>query len=328
MTYYVIKPDGEVKMAAGIMIIAGGISYFCQDTHSPGWGEGDEIVEKQVRPYPLPYFSRTLLEKYGCVEKAKNKQLSLQDALANSNLEKCVLRLGKNECGIEVISDDEYRARRENQTPLEVIWFATDYEALGDLYTLNKRVDKATWSKIAHCMFYFECEDELMCNGATKGWAIKASHLSEVEVLLAIPHDLRHFCSCSTCTQRYAKEETERQEAESAYKQRQKAEHELKNQLNELFLNAEYPSADECQKVASAERWHPLGIKGESIYGTGCWYHITDTHLWQVVNHGMDGDDWSRNNYPTGGAGAIAHRILLTDEIKKLIDRINEFDRN
>jgi hypothetical protein len=38
--------------------------------------------------------------------------------------------------------------------------------------------------------------------------------------------------------------------------------------------------------------------------------------IWYVVNNGADGDDWSRNNVRTGGAGAIGWRLPHTAELE------------
>ena len=52
--------------------------------------------------------------------------------------------------------------------------------------------------------------------------------------------------------------------------------------------------------------------------------------IWYIENNGMDGDDWSRNNVMTGGAGAIGWMIpydkKLADELKELNDIIPKKD--
>ena len=57
-------------------------------------------------------------------------------------------------------------------------------------------------------------------------------------------------------------------------------------------------------------------------YGGGSWVVIEPDghHFWFVQNNGADGDDWSRNNVMTGGAGAMGFRLPLTEEAKVLID--------
>ena len=74
----------------------------------------------------------------------------------------------------------------------------------------------------------------------------------------------------------------------------------------------------------------PIGLAGEplcgepDIYGGGNWFVIQPDAIWWVQNNGHDGDDWSRNNIRTGGAGAIGWRIptdsTLADKITALHD--------
>ena len=69
----------------------------------------------------------------------------------------------------------------------------------------------------------------------------------------------------------------------------------------------------------------PVGdylLDTQNIYGGGEWFVIGETHIWHVQNNGMDGDDWSRNNVRTGGAGGIGYRIafdqVIADELRHL----------
>lgn len=52
-----------------------------------------------------------------------------------------------------------------------------------------------------------------------------------------------------------------------------------------------------------------------TIYGGGEWFVIGDEHIWYVRNNGADGDDWTRNNVSTSGAGAIGWRVPVTEEL-------------
>lgn len=63
-----------------------------------------------------------------------------------------------------------------------------------------------------------------------------------------------------------------------------------------------------------------LYIDNSSIaYGGGSWFVIGSDYIWFVQGNGADGDDWSRNNVRTGGAGAIGIRLLYSDELKNRI---------
>lgn len=67
------------------------------------------------------------------------------------------------------------------------------------------------------------------------------------------------------------------------------------------------------------------------IYGGGSWFVIQPDAIWWVENNGADGDDWSRNNVRTGGAGAIGWRIPtdpgLVDQIIALHQERTHVDR-
>lgn len=53
----------------------------------------------------------------------------------------------------------------------------------------------------------------------------------------------------------------------------------------------------------------------QNIYGGGDWFVIGPEWIWYCCNNGADGDDWSRNNVHTGGAGAIGWRVAHTAEL-------------
>jgi hypothetical protein len=57
------------------------------------------------------------------------------------------------------------------------------------------------------------------------------------------------------------------------------------------------------------------------------YFHITNEFLYIVQNNGADGDDWSRNNYPTGGAGAIVMKVKKTDDVEEFIQSAREFEQ-
>jgi hypothetical protein len=71
-----------------------------------------------------------------------------------------------------------------------------------------------------------------------------------------------------------------------------------------------------------------IEIEGETIYNTfnitggGSKIIINDKEAWLVVNNAMDGDDWSKNNVYTGGAGAIGYCKKRDDTIEKILNKI------
>ena len=78
-----------------------------------------------------------------------------------------------------------------------------------------------------------------------------------------------------------------------------------------LFQDGEYIQEDKPFQIFGIIYERPG--KGFNIYGGGAQYVITAEYIWHVRNNGMDGDDWSRNNIHTGGAGAIGTRFEKTE---------------
>jgi hypothetical protein len=49
---------------------------------------------------------------------------------------------------------------------------------------------------------------------------------------------------------------------------------------------------------------------------------IAEDKVWHVVNNGGDGDDWSHNNFRTGGAGAVGRSLPKTPELEAQVRAI------
>ncbi|GEM_PF-5957298 len=77
--------------------------------------------------------------------------------------------------------------------------------------------------------------------------------------------------------------------------------------------NGEIPPGNDNQP--EGEKYHNT----QSIYGGGEWFVVGKEWIWYVENNGMDGDDWSRNNIRTGGAGAIGWRMRYSDGLANAI---------
>lgn len=56
-------------------------------------------------------------------------------------------------------------------------------------------------------------------------------------------------------------------------------------------------------------------LDSQTLYGGGNWFAVGREHIWYCQNNGGDGDDWSRNNVRTGGAGAIGWRIPFDQDL-------------
>ena len=104
----------------------------------------------------------------------------------------------------------------------------------------------------------------------------------------------------------------------------------VKAEIREAFKSAECPETKilkESGAIGLAKITAPeLGYEGPTIYGGGQWFLIDDEYFYLVRNNGGDGDDWSRSNMSTGGAGAICFRAQRSGKINKLIATISEVD--
>ncbi|MHA2642870.1 MAG: hypothetical protein V2G41_09505 [bacterium JZ-2024 1] len=303
--FLVRKVDGEKKSISGVIVDG----YLC--LYRKIWGK---IVF-------IPCLSKGMLEQKGLLKKAQS--IPGHEYWKHPDLMSCALRLGRNDDGTEVVDQSEEARRKQAQEPPQLVWYATDYEIFGDLYALSRRVDEATWRKIAPYMMKWEAEDPLMVEGPKRGWVARDPR--RVEELLDVPHELRLFCQCEACVERKNRQAEERAERERRQAERQARRKELTRRLQDLVL-AYGEKPKDCSEVERAEKILWLGSRGPDIYGGGSWFHLTVTHLWYVVNNGHDGDDWSLNNYRTGGAGAIAWRVERTEAVNQLIKEIEEFE--
>lgn len=109
--------------------------------------------------------------------------------------------------------------------------------------------------------------------------------------------------------------ESAQQHREAAKQTQQEKENELTTIKNYIIENGELP---EGQHSPEGERL----LDTQDLYGGGEWFVIGNSHIWYVRNNGMDGDDWSRNNVITAGAGAIGWRIPLTTELEARLRKI------
>ena len=92
-------------------------------------------------------------------------------------------------------------------------------------------------------------------------------------------------------------------------------------------IGAEICKAGECPPGPNRPEGDVL-FDTQNIYGGGDWFVVGEEWIWYIQNNGMDGDDWSRNNVSTGGAGAIGWRVPATEqmanELRMLADRLSE----
>ena len=98
--------------------------------------------------------------------------------------------------------------------------------------------------------------------------------------------------------------------------------------ITEFRDKGEYISEKEADSIKGLDNFILPGWNGADIYGGGMWIKIKDEDLYLIYNNGRDGDDWSLNNYKTGGAGAIAFKskgsAKIVQEMKEYIDSVGD----
>lgn len=93
---------------------------------------------------------------------------------------------------------------------------------------------------------------------------------------------------------------------------------ETRDQLAEAIsgLQGDHP---EGQHRLSGDCYVAVESDRKNLYGGGQWWVIEDVAIWSVCNNGRDGDDWSRNNVQTGGAGAIGIRYPRDSALENVL---------
>ncbi|KKQ53961.1 MAG: methylase protein, partial [Candidatus Woesebacteria bacterium GW2011_GWC1_38_13] len=99
-----------------------------------------------------------------------------------------------------------------------------------------------------------------------------------------------------------------------------------KREVKDVVSNYKKELIDLIQKGEMPEGSNIIGgtryFDTQSIYGGGDWFEVDDKYIWYVRNNGADGDDWSRNNVRTGGAGAIGWRIPKDEHLLQILSEL------
>lgn len=184
------------------------------------------------------------------------------------------------------------------------------------LYALTAELPKNIWNQIKQYTEYIR-SDEDMEGGCDlggenyRGWTI-AQGAEKILVALA---EKMATPEHRDIVKRLLAEKEEAKARAIIAKQKKQEKQDLVKEIIAAFDHAEYPEGSfnlEGERVE--DPFYP-----QDIYGGGRWFVIEKEYLWFVKNNGHDGDDWSRNNIQTGGAGAIGTRIKYNAEIAEKI---------
>lgn len=349
--YATIKKEGRENRIITAAIDYKG--YFCREIYvgvgkyrEEVWSNGIDdagecrIYEKYI-PRNICFFNSFLLAKDGLSQIDLEKRLkdlfgcttiSKADVkdIIGSPLEKYLVKIGENEGGLFIeLNDPEMERRKENEMRMQgvetgeicinftpgIFGLRCETEMPKHIWGLIKKY--ATYHKgddedeeWADEMGHYECLKENLC-----GWFYDAKAL---EILKK--NSLRvSYCGIEMKTMSFG-DVLEELEARKSKVNR------LKEFYQDIRKMMKYMPVEDVVSTGLEKNFEyffalpGIGINGHNIYGSGTLLFIDDSFLYIIDNNGMDGDDWSRNNLGTGGAGAIAYRTPLTEEVKNWLN--------
>lgn len=316
-------------------------------SHIEYWSNGiddageEEIFEKYIDCYKA-YINSTLLEQNGITKEYVNKLLeeNQENAWTDERIFNCLFQIGENPNGYFVSNTDINREMLENEISESIENKEIDINFENGIFGLQtRRLPEKTWKLIAAFGTYHkgdesdeEWADDMgyynVHKNQLRGWFYSKEALkSLLDSGYPVSYLGVRILSIDEMSIVYDNKQAEEKKYFLAVKRYDEAKSELKQTLNSLFSESTYISEEEA-KTLIAEKgilFPAIDILGHDIYGGGRYLHITDKFIYLVQNNGHDSDDWSRNNYTTGGAGAIATRINHTEKAHDFLDKVTEF---
>lgn len=312
-------------------------------------GEGDvwDEYDKYVETY-RPFINSSLLAENGLTMAEVKAVLDKDQMLAftDERISKCLFVMGDNPNGYRVIDQSAIDEQQRAENSVKVDESYKNKTAVINFidgvfgFTLAQRLPAYIWALTKPFATYHEGDDEdiewaddmgiMVDPSSLRGWfytegalnallnsGYKVSyHNSEIQSVKELP---------GVKAKIKAKEAADYK----AYCMFRSDRNNLLQKFRNLYTSGEYMQESDCDKILSLTEIHfeNLDITGANIYGGGFWMHSDDKYLYLVQNNGMDGDDWSRNNYRTGGAGAICMRVPLTNSVAALLKRACDFEK-
>lgn len=308
------------------------------------YGEGEVWEEyDQYKDFYKPYFNNTIVEEYWGKEVFKGKYGHLEvQQIIGTEAEKALIRWGENEDGM-LVEDMEDVKRAKQAIQYEEIRrgkLAVDFYPGYAGLRIGQRLPPDLWSMVRPYVQYIrgdeadlEDADDMGYGGVTReeirGWVYGPESI-DILIGKGVRVTYRGFPVTSSMDILKVNERM-RVESEEFARKRDKVLNKAKGYkaaLSALYTGGTYISEEEAARVGKLPEIHLLNWRGANIYGGGSWLHTDGEDLYLVVNNGMDGDNWSRNNYGTGGAGAICVKAsgaaCIVRGIQEWIDSLGE----
>lgn len=306
----------------------------------------DEVFDNYVDCYKA-YINSTLLSQNNITKEEAKKLIdeNQDNAWTDERLYNCLFVMGQNPNGYIVYDADEAERQKraieekEEQESFKNKTVIINFER-GIFGFETRRLPSNVWKLIAPFGTYhkgdesdMEWADDMGYYGADKndliGWFYSKDAL---QALLNSGYKVSYLgvqiSSINEMDIVYnEKMDTKKKEYE-AWKKHNLAKNELILKWCSFYKNGLCISEKEACEISNTAKtiFPKLEISGHNIYGGGAYLHVTNDYLYIVKNNGGDGDDWSRNNYNTGGAGAIVVRVDRTKEVDDFLNSAKEFE--
>ena len=337
--YAIITKNGEKHRTVGNAVNYKG--YLCEEKyvgvgkyHIEVWSNGiddageDKVYEKYVPRYTCK-FNSFLLEKDGISQDDLEEQFKdmfggttiskadIKDVIG-TELEKYLVKVGENEGGlfVELKNPEQERSIESGEVCVD---FVSDIFG----FRCQTELPEHLWQLIEQYGTFHKGDDE------DEEWAEEMGHpeylrenlygwfYNEKALETLKKKGLRvSYCGIEMKTASFSDVSRELEE-------RRKKINRLKEFYQNTRKNMKYVPLEDIANTG-LDKQHKkffaipeIGINGHNIYGSGTLLFADDSYLYVIDNNGMDGDEWSRNNLGTGGAGAIAYRTPLTKEVER-----------
>jgi len=253
-----------------------------------------------IAPGGKPYFVGALLEKFNIAKSKAEKVKSYKDL--TDELKQCVIKIGDYEEYSCYNSQELFKSEKEKQNAF-------------------MRTKGYTWVKTMH--YVDGCE--AMMTGDTEN----DGEFVERWICKNKDGEVVNFSEKLILEGYYGQEKIDEYHKE---KEREREEIILNEQISiaektvkEFVKNHEnIVEVPEKFETKEDDEYYSFAKSGHNIHGSGVAYCIRDNKFFKIGNNGMDGDDWSRNNMGTGGAGAIAIEYKFDESIINLIKEYAE----
>lgn len=347
------SPDGEERIFHHCTFYKGKIAQVDQK----GIGEKkysfngiDDVDEyyNNYKPYYKPVINSDLLQENGLsIETVKEIiQKDPENIIDDPRIFNCMFTLGINKGGKICINLTEQieKAQEQKQEKIErdilrkEIPISFDKGIFG--LTINLRLPQSVWTLISESAQFHkrDISDEEWAEdmgyydypaNSLRGWFYSVDAIDKLVnagyscTFMGYP-----VMSSADIQKVYIEMHKVKAEADRQAKLREQEKQEILEILHRIWKKGKSIEKSEADAIAKLPRllFESLEITGANIYGGGKWLYDTEHSFYYVCNNGMDGDDWSLNNFPTGGAGAICRKVEKPDaDVNEFIRRANSF---